>query len=125
MKIEINNQRKIFAIEGEFSRVFQNLKIKFFAKPDVVGGAPSVKLVAADKSLESCRSVHNDGIMVITASMTIDNVKQNFRDVFGLSVQILKKSGTDWVVIVENENFTLEEHNKPPQSSAIDTSTLN
>jgi len=124
LKIEINNNRKIFAIEGEFNRVFPNLKIKFFAKPNAVGREASEKLVAADKSLESCRVVHNEGVITITAGMTIDSVKQNFRDVYGLTIQVLKKSGSDWIV-VDNEGHSLEEQNKPQLPKTVDAGATN
>ena len=43
MKIVINNKRRIFAIQEEFSTMFPGLVIAFFAKPSRPGAAPSKK----------------------------------------------------------------------------------
>jgi hypothetical protein len=43
MKLTINDSRKIFAIQHEFSEIFPCLKVEFFAKPPKAGGVPSQK----------------------------------------------------------------------------------
>jgi propanediol utilization protein len=43
MKIVINNNRKIFAIQEEFSKMFPGLNIEFFAKLSRPGDTPSKK----------------------------------------------------------------------------------
>ena len=116
MKIIINNRRRIYAIEEEFNQVFPNLKIEFFAKPNKPGGVPLEQRVTPGKSIVECRAVHNEGAITITPAMTIDNLKQNFRDVYGLSVQVFKKSGEDWIETTGNGNCSLEEQNRQPQS---------
>ena len=95
MKIEINNRRKVLAIQEEFALAFPDLRIEFYEKPSKPGGSPSIKLMkSGGKTLTECRAVHNEGVITIRPGMTVGEVKGNFSDVFGLSVEILQNTKT-------------------------------
>lgn len=90
MKITINDHRKVSAIQEEFSKVFPDLRLEFHARPNKVGGAPAEKLVRhRGKSLLDCRTTHQKGDIEIDSNMSVDDIKEEFRDAFGLSVEIL------------------------------------
>ena len=112
MKIVINNNRKIFAIQEEFSKAFPGLKIVFFAKPSKPGAAPSKKLVRhSSKTLQECRAISKEGTIEILPSMNISELKEHFRDVYGLSVEIFQKAkdGSDGNPV--SDKLTFEEIN--------------
>jgi hypothetical protein len=90
MKITINDHRKVSAIQEEFSSVFPDLRLEFHARPSRVGAPPAEKLVRdRGKSLLDCRSTHEKGEIDIEPGMSAEEIKENFRDAFGLSVEIL------------------------------------
>ncbi|MDF2449047.1 MAG: hypothetical protein K0R26_1551 [Bacteroidota bacterium] len=114
MKIEINNHRKIYAIQKEFSGLFPFLKIEFHEKPHTNGGPASEKIVkSGGKTLAECRNTHMSGHLTITPNMTSGDLKQCFRDTFGLTIELfqkVKKNG--WRKIDVSENETLDNLNK-------------
>jgi hypothetical protein len=113
MKIVINNNRKIFALQEEFNAVFPGLTLDFHAKPSKPGGAPSEKLVGhSSKTLEECRVIHNEGTVEILPSMHVSDVQNIFRDIFGLSVEILQKAGDGTRVNPGNDKLTVAEINR-------------
>jgi len=113
MNIDINDHRKIYSIQHDFNAAFPNLKIEFHAKPHKSGGVASDKMVeTASKTLGQCRVEHNKGTITVTPNMTIEEIKQNFSDVYGLSVNITKKVGNNWVKLDSNHHLTLADHNK-------------
>ena len=114
MRIEINNNRKIFAIQEEFNSSFPNLKIEFYEKPSKPGGSPSGKKVNSNsKTLAECRAVHNTGSISILPGMTVGELNQNFRDVYGLTTVISQNSeSNERDRSPVNEKATLEELNK-------------
>ena len=113
MKITINDHRKIFAIQKEFSEMFPYLKLEFFSKPHTKGGSsPKELMKPSSKLLGECRTIHNKGVITITPQMTVANVEQGFSDVYGLSVQVFRKSGTTWLETTVTDNWTLEKQNK-------------
>jgi len=117
MTITINDKRKIFAIQEEFNALFPYLKIEFFSKPHKPGGASSKKhMKPGGNTLGESRTIHNNGKLTITPHMTVADLEQNFSDVYGLSVQVFRKSGKVWLETTVTDKWTLEEQNKQGES---------
>ena len=113
MKIAINDHRKIFAIQEEFNTIFPYLKLEFFSKPHSPGGASPKKLVKHNSvTLGECRTVHHKGDLTIVPDMTVIDLEQNFGNVYGLGVQVFRKSGKSWLETSVTDNWTLAEQNK-------------
>jgi hypothetical protein len=112
MKISINDHRKVFAIQEEFSAAFSNLKLEFHAKPHQSAGSADNEYCKHSAHLSECRTIHESGEITMTPHMTVANLEQNFRDVYGLGVEVFKKSGTNWVSTADLTGLTLEELNK-------------
>lgn len=112
MKIEINDYRKVHAIQEEFSTQFSGLKIEFYSKPSKQGGASSSKIaVSGSKQVGDCRTIHDSGTLTVTPLMTIADLERSFSDVFGLTISILRKSGESWIVADHKNEWTLEKQN--------------
>ena len=112
MKIVINSSRRISSIQEEFTTMFPKLTLSFYAKPSHPGASPSAKLIRhSGKSLQDCRAISKDGVMEILPTMNIGDVKENFRDVYGLSVEIFHKGENGSNAIAISDNQTLEEVN--------------
>lgn len=113
MKIIINDHRKIFAIQKEFNELFPHLKIEFFTRPHKPGAASPKKMMKHPaKTLGECRVVHTKGTLRITPGMTVSGLEQNFSDIYGLSVQVFRRSGKTWLETTTTGGRTLEEQNK-------------
>jgi hypothetical protein len=113
MKIIITDRRKIFAIQREFNEMFPFLKLEFHARASKTNVAASLKIVKeSSKTLGECRTIHNMGVLTITPAMSVKDLEQHFRDVYGLSVQILRKSGKVWLGTTVTDNWTLKEQNE-------------
>src|SRR3569832_2278256 len=123
MKITITDRRKIFAIQKEFTTLFPYLKLEFFAKSNKPGRGSSTKLVKEpSKTLGECRTIHNNGTLTITPNMSVRNLEQNFHDIYGLTVQVLRKSGRAWLETTVTEEWSLKEQNE--EGAALSTSNI-
>jgi hypothetical protein len=112
MKIIVNDHRKIFGIQEEFSKLFPYLKIEFYSEsPIITGGLPNKIFMPSASVLGDCRIVHNKGTIIITPQMTIDELENVFCDVYGLSIHIIRKSGNAWIEASMSGGWTLEEQN--------------
>ena len=110
MKIQINDHRKLFAVQAEFNKLFSHLKLEFLAKPSKVGNPPSKKIIkGTSKTIGDCRVIHTKGELTLSPSMTAADLKQTLADNYGLSILIFRKSGDKWIETTENGNFSLEE----------------
>jgi hypothetical protein len=113
MKIIINDRRKIFVVQKEFSELFPYLKIEFYAKAVKSGESSSNKLVKhAAKTLGECRTTHKSGTITITPKMTVAGLEDGFSSVYGLNAIIFRKSGKLWLETTVTDQWTLEEQNK-------------
>lgn len=112
MKIKINDNRKISAIQEAFGKMFPYLKIEFFSKSHKVGGASSKNIMKhPSKTLNECRTKHSDGVITITPDQTVADLEQNFKNTYGLSVQVFRKSGNAWLETTVTDGWTLEKQN--------------
>ncbi|HWY36293.1 MAG TPA: hypothetical protein VNX68_16730, partial [Nitrosopumilaceae archaeon] len=117
MKIAINDKRKISAIQEEFNQLFPFLKLEFFAKPHKAGGAPSKKIMKhPSKTLSECRTIHSKGNITITPNITVTDLEQEFGDIYGLGVQVFRKSGKVWLETTVTDSWTLKEQNSQGES---------
>ena len=117
MKITINDNRKIFAVQEAFSSTFPYLKLEFFAKGHKPGGPSPKKFIKhSSKTLGECRTIHNKGSITITGAMTVTELEQRFGDVYGLGVQVFRKSGNMWLETTVTDGWTLDEQNKQGES---------
>ncbi len=113
MKVTINDSRKISAIQEEFNAAFPYLKLEFFEKPHKPGGASPKRTVRHNsKTLGECRTLHNKGRIVITPDMTVTDLEQSFNTIYGLGVQVFRKSGKIWLETTVTDGWTLEEQNR-------------
>ncbi len=113
MKIIINDRRKIFAIQEEFNTLFPYLKIEFFSRESKQGESSSKKPVKPDSTtLGECRTVHKKGHVTITSDMTVADLEQQFSDVYGLQIQLYRKSGKVWLGTTLTDAWTLEKQNR-------------
>jgi hypothetical protein len=113
MKITINDKRKIFAIQEAFSEMFPYLKLEFYVKPSKSGGASPKKFMRnSSKTIGECRTVNSNGTLTILPKMRITDLEQGFSDTFGITVQVFRKSGSNWIETSSTINWTLEEENR-------------
>lgn len=120
MKIEINDNRKISAIQEDFAVEFPYLKLEFFSRPHKPGGvSPKRQLKSTDHTLGEFRSVHTTGEIEIIPQMTVSALEQQFWKLYGLGVQVFRKSGKIWLETTVTDNWTLEEQNRQGEELSV------
>lgn len=113
----INDNSKIGSIQEEFNSMFPYLKLEFFTKSINSSGISTNKMIKnAGRTLGECRTIQNSGVVTITPEMTVADLENNFRSVYGLSVQLFRKSGKGWLETSFTESWSLEEQNSQGES---------
>ncbi|MES2566881.1 MAG: hypothetical protein V4565_08440 [Bacteroidota bacterium] len=113
MKITINDDRKIFTIQDEFNTLFPYLKLEFFSKHHKPCGSSAKNLVKQNSvTLGEFRTEHHMGEITIVPEMKVSDLEQNFGNIYGLGVQVFRKSGKLWLETTVTDNWTLAEQNK-------------
>ncbi|MCS6934914.1 MAG: hypothetical protein NZM35_07170 [Chitinophagales bacterium] len=113
MKTVIHDARTISEIQREFTKEFPYLKLEFFDAPHCDKRAlPKSKLIDRNKKLGEVRKNHNEGVLEIKPSDTVSDLENKFWNLFGLSVQVFRKSGNLWIETSLTDSWTLERQNR-------------
>jgi hypothetical protein len=113
MNIHINDHRKIFSIQDEFSSLFPYLRMEFsdrMRSKEKVISVDHARL--SNRTVGEIRTQHNQGDILITPFMKVLDLEQCFKNVYGLTVQIFRKSGRVWLETTLTDAWTLEEQNR-------------
>ncbi len=111
--LEIRDDRTIDSIQEEFAKEFPYLKLEFFTRTNSIANPNFKKIVKHNsKFIRECRTIHNNGTINILPNMSIATLEQNFKTEFGLSVQVLRKSGKVWLETTLTNNWSLAEQNR-------------
>jgi hypothetical protein len=114
--MQISDHRKIVEIQEEFNSLFPYLRLQFFARSNKANGPSSDKLVRHTKTMGECRTIHKEGNVTISPFMKVSELEDVFRDVYGLEVQVLRRSGKAWLASTLTDAWTLEEQNNLGES---------
>nr|WP_294860644.1 hypothetical protein [uncultured Fluviicola sp.] len=97
--IEINNRRKIHTIQELFGTQFPNMKLEFYGKPNTTDGSHSDKIVRNGRlTISDCRTIDNNGILIIEPRMTTTELKDYLRETFGLKAELYILQDSSWQV---------------------------
>ncbi len=112
MKLHIDQESRIRNIQNEFNEVYPFLKIEFFKdsfskkkpsqKAEKINPGEKVKLVD--------RLTGHDKID-ISKQRTVAQIEEDFKEFFGLKVELYRKSGNSWIETSLTDNWTLEQQN--------------
>jgi hypothetical protein len=120
MIINIHDNRVITEIQQEFTAQFPYLKLEFFSKPHATGYGTSKRFLKTSvKTIGECRKIHDTGDFIIKPEMTVADLEQQFRDLYGLNVQLFRKSGNLWLETSVTDVWTLQKQND--QGEALST----
>ncbi len=115
MLIKIDDNNTFDNIQKRFNSVFPYLRVEFFKKKlPFPGSGISIKqpILLLDKTLTETRTIISEGTITICPEMTISELEKCFNEIYGLSTQVLRKSGNIWLITTVTDEWTLEEQNR-------------
>ena len=109
----IQDSKTIGQIQKEFQGKFPGLKIEFYesSHEEHKGSNPNTQYEPS-VSLRDIRSQHTEGDVTIRPEMTISEVEGMFEELFGLHVQIFRRSKGLWLQTISTDDWTLEKQNR-------------
>lgn len=110
MKIPIDNNRSLSEVQELFNDAFPYLKLEFCKgtsqrRDAMAAGRNAVRL------LGEFRVSRTSGEIVISPAMTVLELERIFREEYGLSICVYRKSGRSWLETVLTNSWTLQKQN--------------
>lgn len=116
MQIHIEEEKTLAAIKAEFSTVFPQLKIEFYAKQHKAGeGTPARLQLDENLTIAQARSKHNEGVLQIHGNQKTSTLETEFETMYGLHAQVFRKSSGSWLQTTATDHWTLSQQNQHGQ----------
>ena len=110
--IKITDSKKISSLQEEFHKAFPFLKLEFFHhKHDAFKGSVKKDILNPETTLKQCRKKKTEGVIILKETMKVTEIETLFREVFGLSAQVFRKSGRSWIETTVTDDWTLKQQN--------------
>lgn len=111
--IQINDKKKIADLQQEFNEAFPFLRLEFFRHKHLgYHGSARKDMLNPELTLKQSSRQHNEGAIVLKESMKVSELEELFRELFGLSAQVFRKSGSSWIETTVTDDWTLERQNE-------------
>ena len=113
MEMIIEKRKQLQEIQVEFNTLFPFLKLEFYAN-EYASEEGSAKRNTLDTalSIESVQHKTAEGSLAIQGSMRVAELENAFEEMYGLSVQVFRKSGNTWLQTTTSDSWTLNEQNQ-------------
>lgn len=111
--LNISDDKQLKEIKALFNAKFPHLKIEFFSEDHEVGEASTYKsMYDEDLYLKDIRSNHTEGELSIDGHTKTSTFESNFKEHFGVNVQVWRKSGNMWLQTTTTDDWTLSEQER-------------
>lgn len=119
MHIDINDNTSLREIQLVFSNFYPYLYIEFYKKPhQEYESSEERDKIESDTTIGTIKKTHISGVLEIQPLYKVSDVEKEFRERFGISVQILRKEKDIWVQTTGADDFTLKELNEMGRNSS-------
>ena len=110
MIIHVHDNLKLSDIQERFSKCFPSLKIEFYNKRHTLKKSSSENFqINPSKHVGEIRHNHSAIEMELKSWFTVARVEKDFREKFGLNVQVFRRENGAWVQTCNTDKFTLHE----------------
>jgi len=102
---------KVSQLQKDFNAFFPYLKIEFFSHfHEIHGGSPKKDMIKSDIILKPKKKSISFPIAV-SEDMPVSVLEELFKEYFGLSAQVFRKSGRSWLETSMTDDWTLKRQN--------------
>lgn len=113
MELIIDENLTLKEIQQSFNAAFPYLKIEFYeTHHDLHEASLKKKLLDANLILKNIKSLKSFGTLSLSSEEKVADVERNFFEIYGLNVQVFRKSANLWLQTTATDNWTLEHQNE-------------
>lgn len=114
--LSISEDTRIGEIKTDFNKEYPFLKIDFLRRN-------SHGKIRAEE-FEKLKIANNIKSIDINKQRTVADIKKDFKDLFGLTAEIFRKSGTVWIETSLTDDWTLEQQNSEAEYLSLHSGKL-
>jgi hypothetical protein len=121
MLLQISGERLLRDVQKDFNRAYPFLKIEFFKNDDVrKAHYPVQKQLSPSLKITDARYKNVfDGEVEVMDNMSVSDLENKFMDLFGLSIQVFRRSGNLWLETSMTDNWSLKQQNENGEEISV------
>ena len=113
MIIHIDDTHTLDDIKTAFHERYEWLKLDFYKQPHGTGeGSPANERIPGNPTIGEIRTNHTEGDLKFGDDTKVGELEQAFWKTFGISAQVLRKSGDQWLQTMATDDWTLAQQNE-------------
>ena len=110
--MKISDNKTLRELQDEFQKEFPFLKIEFYNQPHFKGGGSArSQLLNPEVPVGEVRKIHVSGYIKTDCNLTVEAFEQTLQRIFGLNIQVFRKSFGHWVQTWSSDAWPLKEQN--------------
>ena len=110
--IIVQQPLKLEVIQKEFNEAFPYLKLEFFKhNHNTFAGNPKNDMQVPGEVIKQVSKGNLKEKISIDEEMPVYMLEQLFREKFGITVQVFRKSGKSWLETTKTDDWTLKQQN--------------
>jgi hypothetical protein len=108
MLLHIDDNKTIADLQDKFEQCYPGLKIEFYSKGhNWKEATPSKYLLDNETRIGNIKKVNSSNIFEIKSWFKAGKVEQDFKELFGLHVQVFRLKNDKWVQTTKSDEKTL------------------
>ena len=112
MKLTIEGTKSLQEVQQDFNAAYPFLKLEFFKPLFGKNNQPSAQnILTHSMSVKDARKIQHDGYVEIQDLMQVAELERVFKELYGLNVQVFRKSGNIWLETTMTDSWTLKQQN--------------
>jgi hypothetical protein len=112
MQLHINDETRIRNVQHSFNAVYPFLKIDFLKNNYAKRLSAKAEKIPPDEQVKRVGNVNGVHQIRVTKQRTVAQLKKDFKEMFGLTAEVYRKSGNVWIETSLTDDWTLEQQNK-------------
>lgn len=120
MNIILSPNRTLNSIAEEFNHKFPYLKLKFFSQLHEAGSLTSdLYRLNGDMTLQEVGQFKHTETLHIDGHMKVATFESKFQKLFGIGVQVLRRSGGLWLQTSATDEWTFSKQNREGEMDSM------
>ncbi|MCW3127350.1 MAG: hypothetical protein JWO03_3008 [Bacteroidetes bacterium] len=112
MKIYISDNRYIYEVQEEFQKEYPFLKLEFYRPLNKMQRTIlKPQVISYLSPIEAIRKSATEGPFDINENRSIAEIENDLKNIFGLYVEVFRKSGNLWIETTLTHHWSLRQQN--------------
>lgn len=120
MLLFINDNRTVEDLQDHFNECFPYLKLEFYKEADGnIKARDKSNIVRPNTAISAIRNKSFSGFLDIKSWYKTSKVKHDFKNIFGLNVQILRRHGHEWIPTSYSDELSLQQQSELARQDSL------